>query len=163
MADPHATTARPDDVIDALRQLETTEAHLRARLRRRFGISNSDIIALQHIDRAERCGRSVQVTDLSPVLGITRSAATALVQRLEERGHLVKSTDPANGRVRHVALTDRTRSELLEALETTHQRIDDVLATASDLDRARTIKLLQRINDALHGEAPLTVPPPALS
>lgn len=157
------TAARTGELVDALRQLETTEAHLRARLRRRFGVSNSDIIALQHVDRAERRGRTVQVTDLAPVLGITNSATTALVQRLEERGHLIKRPDPNNGRARLVTLTDNTRTQLLEALEATLQRVDDVIASISDTERARTIKLLQRIDEALRAdnEAPLAVPPPS--
>ncbi len=163
MAEPTATPARNDDVVDALRQLETTEAHLRARLRRRFGVSNSDIVALQHIDRAERGGRTVQIMELTAVLGITNSATTALVQRLEERGHLIKRPDPNNGRARLVTLTDNTRAQLLEALEATQQRVDDVIASISDTERARSIKLLHRIDEALRAdnEAPLAVPPPA--
>lgn len=155
----HRADASPADaLIRAITRLEATEAALRSRLRSRFSVSNTDVMALQLLDRAERQGRELTITELSPLLGISNPACTALVNRLEAGGYVAKRVVPGNRRSRHVVLTDRARDELLAAMTSTRERLDDLVVGLSDLELRRAVELIDRVTDALEGGAPLVVP-----
>ncbi len=155
----HRAEANPADaLIRAITRLEATEAALRSRLRSRFSVSNTDVTALQLLDRAERQGRELTVTELSPLLGISNPACTALVNRLEAGGHVAKRAVPGNRRSRRVALTDRARDELLAAMTSTRERLDELVVDLSELELLRAVELIDRVTDALAGGAPLVVP-----
>ncbi len=158
--DQNTTTEPDDDVIAALERLERTEASLRLRLRERLQVSNTDIVALQHIDRITRRGRTITATELSPVLGISVPAIAALVKRLEARGLIVKATVSDNRRVRHLSLSDTARSDLLDAMSQTREKLETLIGELNDVERRRTVAILDRVTDALDGGAPLTIPAP---
>jgi DNA-binding MarR family transcriptional regulator len=142
----HRADAIPADaLIRALTRLEAAEATLRSRLRSRFSVSSTDMMALQLLDRAERQGRELTVTELSPLLGISNPACTALVNRLEARGHVARRVVPGNRRSRHVVLTDRARDELLAAMTGTRERLDELVLGLSDLELHRAVELLDRV------------------
>lgn len=151
----------PDDVLAALERLEVTEAALRLRLRRRFGVSNTDIVALQHIDRASRRSRGISATDLAPVLGISVPAVAALTKRLEARGLLVKQQAAGARGVRLLLLSEQAATDLLDAMRSSREKLQGVVDELGDLERRRTVATLDRIVDALDGGAPLAVPTPS--
>jgi DNA-binding MarR family transcriptional regulator len=155
----HRVDASPAGaLIRAITRLEATEVALRSRLRSRFSVSNTDVTALQLLDRAEQQGRELTVTELSPLLGISNPACTALVNRLEARGHVVRRVVPGNRRARRVVLTDRARDELLAAMTATRERLDELVVDLSDLELHRAVELIDRVTDALEDGAPLAVP-----
>lgn len=156
--DDRSTTLLADSLIGSITRLETTEAALRVRLRGRFGVSNTDILALQLVDRAERRGDDVYVTELSPLLGISNPACTALVDRLEAGGHVSRHVVPGNRRARRVALTDQARDQLLAAMGETRDRLDALVAELSDEEVLRAVEVLDRVTNALEDGAPLVVP-----
>ncbi|MET0162645.1 MAG: MarR family transcriptional regulator [Microbacteriaceae bacterium] len=155
----HRADASPADaLILAITRLEATEAALRSRLRGRFSVSNTDVTALQLLDRAERQGRELTVTELSPLLGISNPACTALVNRLEAGGHVARRIVPGNRRARRVVLTDRARGELLAAMTITRERLDELVVDLSDLELHRAVELIDRVTDALEDGAPFLAP-----
>ncbi|MFB6489552.1 MarR family winged helix-turn-helix transcriptional regulator [Xanthomonas perforans] len=144
--------------MGSITRLETTEAELRSRLRRRFGVGNTDMVALQAIDRAERRGAVLLVTELSPLLGISSPACSALVDRLTVRGHVVRLAVPGNRRARQVALTVRAREALLAAMSDTWARLEALVADLDDVEVRRAVEVIDRVTDALRGGAPIAMP-----
>ena len=63
---------------------------------------------------AERCTPAMQ--DIGEALGVTKSGATRIVDRLEEKGYARRERDPHDGRVCCVGLTPRGE-ELLARIE----------------------------------------------
>ena len=106
-----------DDVAAAL-------AERVARLSRRFlalsslGLTFTEIGVLQAVSSEPR-----RITDLALAEGVTQPAITSLVNRLAERGWVVRETDPCDRRVVRVTITpagqdalDRLRAEYRELL-----------------------------------------------
>ncbi len=156
--DHRVESAPTEALVEAITRLETTEAALRRRLRGRFGVGNTDIVALQAVDRAERRGAILLVTDLSPLLGISSPACSALVDRLVARGHVVRLAVPGNRRARQVSLTVRAREELLAAMTGTWSRLSALVAELDDLEVRRAVEVLDRVTDALGDGAPIAMP-----
>ncbi len=158
--DHRVASAPTEALIGAITRLESTEAALRGRLRGRFGVGNTDMVALQLIDRAERRGAILFVTDLSPLLGISSPACSALVDRLVIRGHVVRLAVPGNRRARQVSLTVRAREDLLAAMTRTWSRLDALVAELDDLEVRRAVEVIDRVTDALGDGAPTAVQAP---
>lgn len=151
-------SASTEALVGSITRLETTEAALRGRLRNRFGVGSTDIVALQAIDRAERRGRALLVTELSPMLGISSPACSALVDRLAARGHVVRLAVPGNRRARQVALTVRAREELASAMAGTRSRLATLVAELDEVEVRRATEIITRVTDALEDGAPIAMP-----
>lgn len=99
MTDVESGQRRRDDVAEALPQRAmalTTLFFQRSRLK----VSRPEAGVLRAVaDRPQR------VTDLAAAEGLTQPAITRLVDRLQERGWIVRQSDPSDGRVVLVALT----------------------------------------------------------
>lgn len=144
------STYTPDQVLDALLQLQLDEAALRARISRELGIASIDALALQHLARAERHAHYLRVGDLRPLLGVSRAAATTIVNRLQVAGYATKSTT-ADGdrRARSIILTTTAHNRLAQTLDPARTGIDTVLAAMDDLETARTLRVLQELSEAI--------------
>ncbi|QQD76822.1 MarR family transcriptional regulator [Curtobacterium sp. YC1] len=137
------------DVRAALTRLEAAVAELRDRLRDQLGVSGGDLTLLQFVSRAEEAGRTVRVKDLSRHLGLTGPAVTGMVDRLEQSGHISRVPNPADGRSRHIELTAEARRDYARAMTGTNEQLHDLLASLSERERARLVRIIDRIAAAV--------------
>ncbi len=137
------------DLLGALSRLEASVASLRARLRDRLDVSPGDLTVIQFVARAETAERTVRVKDLATHLGLTGPAITGLVDRLERAGHLCRVPNPDDGRSRHIELTEATRRAYTVAMDGTNQHLHDLLASFSDRERARFVRVVDRVVAAI--------------
>ena len=142
------------DLDAALTRLEAAFAALRGRLRERLALSGAELTVLQFVARAEDGGRSVRVKDLAGRLGLSGPAVTGTVDRLERLGHLQRVPNPDDGRSRLIELTTTTRGAYAEAMDSTNEHLHELLASFSDRDRARFVRIIDRVIDALDGGSP---------
>ena len=70
------------------------------------GVSSSYIHYLDTIERLERQGVRVKVSDISDALNIPRPGVTRTVKEMEQRGYLEKKTSPDDGRVTYLTVTE---------------------------------------------------------
>lgn len=84
-----------------------------ARRTRDTGLTPSQIQALRHIGYHKVMSQQELVEDM----GVDKAAVTRLVAGLEERGYVIRSTDPKDG-----------RAKVLQATEAALQVKDDVIA-----------------------------------
>jgi DNA-binding MarR family transcriptional regulator len=114
---PKLHSPQGDDVAEAL-------AERVGRLSRRFlaqssfGVSSTEVGVLRAVSSEPR-----RITDLALAEGVTQPAITSLVNRLGERGWVVREADPCDRRVVRVTMTPaghealgRLRAEYRELL-----------------------------------------------
>lgn len=142
------------DLDAALTRLDAAMASLRNRLRDHMGIAGIDLSVVQFVSRAESGGRPVRVKDLSAHLGITGPAVTNAVDRLEQAGHVHRRPNPDDGRSRLIELTEASRTKYHAAMDHTNEHLHDLMASFSDRDKARFVRIIDRVIDALDGGAP---------
>jgi DNA-binding MarR family transcriptional regulator len=95
----------PDDwpvspVARALYAVLRANADTRIAVAHRLGLNPSEVDAMEHL-----MGEPIGPVELSRRLHMTSASATALVDRLEEAGHVVREADSRDGRRRVVRPT----------------------------------------------------------
>jgi DNA-binding MarR family transcriptional regulator len=110
----------------------------------RLSLHIGDLAAMEHLLDAP-----LGPVELSKRLGLTSAAATVAVDRLQDRGHVVREADPSDGRRTRVVVTESGRSDVFGELLPMFQ----ALASASDdlnaHDRDVVTAFLTRASDAL--------------
>ena len=95
------------------------------------------------------------VTELAGLMGMTKQAASKLVDAMVSAGYIERGTDPQDGRQRPVSLTGRGE-ELLSAVEQIYAELEEgwaKLIGASHLDRMRQ-DLMRVLADPANGQLP---------
>ncbi|MFF9645850.1 MarR family winged helix-turn-helix transcriptional regulator [Kitasatospora aureofaciens] len=110
----------------------------------RQGMSLTTVAAL---GRLEQEG-PIRLTALAAAEGIAQPSMTALVQRLERQNLASRSTDPADGRVCLVAITDAGRELLAERHRAQRARVAGLLAALPEQD-------VQALSEAMHTALPI--------
>lgn len=68
-----------------------------------------------------------RITTLAAAEGVSQPSMTQLVQRLEQRGLVARTSDPSDGRVALVSLTDQGRAVLAARRQRNARRIAEML------------------------------------
>ena len=95
-------------------------------------LPTSDGVALGEILWAETEGGPMTGTRLARRIGMTSGAANALVNRLEERGLIVRSRESADRRVVTLRVTDLTRERSSGFLGSRAAELDEAIGSYDD-------------------------------
>lgn len=90
----------------ALRELMTTGARLNHVVSRRAGLSESELVTLEHLSREQ-----IGPAEVARRLEVSTAAATGIVDRLVARGHVERRPHPGDRRRTELVLTDSGREE----------------------------------------------------
>jgi DNA-binding MarR family transcriptional regulator len=104
--------------------------------------------------------RPTSATELAELMGVSKQAASKLVDAMVSGGYLQRGTDPEDGRQRPVTLTGRGE-ELLAAVEEVYAELEAgwaKLIGASHVDRMRR-DLMNILSDPGDGQLPPVRPP----
>jgi DNA-binding MarR family transcriptional regulator len=142
------------DLTAAITRLEAAMGALRGRLRERLGISGTDLTVLQYVARAAAAERTVRVKDLVSHLGLSGPAVTGTIDRLERAGHLSRVPNPDDGRSRFIELTPDTQRSYASAMDSTNEHLHELLSSLSERERAKYVRLIDRVVEALEFGAP---------
>jgi len=128
-------------------------AEHRVLLGRLLGLSESDVLALQHLAREGRMTPSA----LGTRLHLTSGGTTALLQRLERAGHLERHPHPTDRRSVLIGLSPAVEDRAATLLEPYVEEIDRLVAALTPEERATVERFLsgvagagRRHADALH-------------
>lgn len=113
-------------------------------------ISLPQLSVLGHLDRQEDC----PMHELAQVLGVSRPAATGLVDRLISQGLVSRHGDPKDRRVVRVNLTAKGRKVLSAIWEQKRRVITQVFGRLSAADRSHYLSTLEKVVKILAEEAP---------
>lgn len=97
--------------MEVVRDLTTAAGDLRHAVQRRSGLSETELVALQHL-----ADTAYGPADLARLLDVSTAASTGIVDRLERRGHVVRRPHAVDRRRTEVHLTDSGRDEILQLL-----------------------------------------------
>lgn len=125
-------------IREALNRKALASARQRRAIARVLRISDSEVLAILHLGRAG----ALTPGELSALLLLTSGGATALVQRLEREGHVVREPHPLDGRssvLRLSEATERRASSLMAPLVT---ELDDVVGALSERERSTIERFL---------------------
>ncbi len=128
-------------VSQQLRQVLELGASASQQLARRLGMGHTDLIALEHLFEEGPLGP----VELGRRLGISSASATALVDRLERRGHAVRRPDPTDRRRQSVEATPHALGEAMGALLPMLHGVDRTLEAFSDEERAVVTRYLAAV------------------
>jgi len=91
------------------------------------GNRDLSLTAVSALGSLERIGPR-RITVLAAAEGVSQPSMTQLIQRLEQRGLVARSSDPADGRAALVSLTGEGRAALAERRARGARRIASLLA-----------------------------------
>ncbi|RKN45725.1 MarR family winged helix-turn-helix transcriptional regulator [Streptomyces hoynatensis] len=142
--------------------LSTETANALQRLFRLFrrlsAPSELSLTAVSTLSTLERTGPH-RLTELAAREGVTQPAMTQLVSRLQEAGLAARATDPSDGRVVLVHLTEAGRATLARRRELRAERLKELLDRLSPDERSALAAALPAI-DALTRLEPEEQPRP---
>jgi len=145
----------PIAIAEATRRLDVALAELHVSLGRRLGVSQAELAALTHVAAAGELGP----TELARRLDVTTGAITALVDRLSERGHLVREPHPGDRRRLSVHLTPHAVDEVMRHVRPLADDVGALAAAFSDGERAAIARFLDGLIAIVERHA--ADPPPA--
>jgi DNA-binding MarR family transcriptional regulator len=124
---------------------------LEAPLQQESGLSLFDYLVLSHVSEAP--GRSMRMSELAHLANGSLSRLSNVVKRFEQRGWMVRSPDPDDGRYTIASLTD-DGYEVVAAAAPTHLRTvrEFVLDPLTAGDRQALTRIAAKLC--------VTIPPP---
>ena len=107
----------------------------------RYGLTRSHWRAVLYIWRTP----GISQTELSEILDLSRMGVTGLIDRMENKGLVLRKDDVKDRRVKRIYLTEST-AELVPIITTLgRETVDDFLAGIDESDRASLINLLLKV------------------
>jgi DNA-binding MarR family transcriptional regulator len=150
-----ATETMPEDgdprtlIRAALHRKSLADARQRAALARRLGLTDSEVLAVQHLARAGE----LTPGQLGSLLQLSSGGTTGLIQRLERAGHVSRHAHPRDRRSAVVRLTPAIASWAAEAWAPVVAEIDALASALSDDEREVVRRFLEGIADAAERHA----------
>jgi DNA-binding MarR family transcriptional regulator len=137
---PSTPDARAAEIVDALTPLL---AHHRRRWAARCHAHGISILGFQVLSLLEMHD-ALPMSHLAEELDVALPNATGIVNRMEERGFVVRRDDPTDRRVVRVEMTDAGRRMISEMEAGRRERM---LRLFGILDEAQQRRLLQAVRD----------------
>ena len=117
----------------------------------RYQLRDSEVShARMRLLGALRVGGPRIMSEISEELGVTRRNVTALVDALEEEGHVRRKSHPTDRRATLIELTDRGEESAGRLFEEHRAAVAEVFEPLPETDREELIRLLGQVRKALH-------------
>jgi DNA-binding MarR family transcriptional regulator len=155
----------------ALNRKALADARHRAALARRLGLTENEILAVQHLARTGE----LTPGQLATQLHLSSGGTTALVHRLKRAGHITGDAHPLDRRSTLLRLTPAMEQSATEAWAPLVAKLDNLTQELPTGERAAVTRFLERVADAAeqhadrlardaaaHAQSTLAVPLPAL-
>lgn len=107
----------------ALHHLAVASAALDAVVAQQLGLSSTDYLAMKHLLNAEH---HLGPADLARLLGMSTGSATALIDRLQQAGHVKRQPHPNDRRRLIIEPTPSSTTSIVAALHPLADKIDDL-------------------------------------
>nr|WP_216652288.1 MarR family transcriptional regulator [Nocardioides sp. zg-1308] len=114
-----------------MRDLVSTGARVNHVVARRAGISDTELVTLEHLSREQ-----IGPAEVARRLEVSTAAATGIVDRLVSRGHVERRPHAADRRRTELVLTDSGRREVVSHLLPMFVSLDRLDRGFTDEERA---------------------------
>jgi DNA-binding MarR family transcriptional regulator len=143
----------------ALHRFGLARDRLNIGVARAAGLSQSDLLALEHLEDAGRDGLSPR--DLGDALRLTSGAVTGVIDRLERTGWVTRRPHPNDRRSVRVVLSDTARAEGARVVGRYEREIDELITRLEPQARAIVCHFLETAAAAANTHAQTFWQPPA--
>jgi DNA-binding MarR family transcriptional regulator len=145
----------PHELDTLLREVLSLGVEVRHAFARRLGLGENELAAMEHL-MAEPVGP----VELSRRLGVTSAAATLLLHRLSEAGHVERRPHPGDRRRQVVVPTPQGMSGVFRELRPMVTALDELALGLDDDERAVVARYLRDVAAVLRRTADTGPPPP---
>lgn len=128
----------------ALREVIDLGRRITPAVARRAGLSHSEMSAMEHLAQ-----RPMGPAELSQLLGVTSAAATGIIDRLADRGHVERRAHPSDRRRTQVHVTDSGRREAVGHLLPMFAELAAADGELAEAERAVVLHYLRRVVRAM--------------
>jgi DNA-binding MarR family transcriptional regulator len=142
---PHS----PEQIRALIARSALASTRHRAAAARLLGLTDTDLLAVQHLSRE---GRATP-TRLRELLGMTSGGTTGLIQRLERFGHVVREPHPTDHRSAILRLTREVEVVAGEAFAPLVHDLEMAAEELSDRERLIVAAFLDRVAHAAERRA----------
>lgn len=141
--------ARSTSVMEAMRSYRASEDAMRRRTQQSMDMGENELLVLRFLARARLRGEDVTPVALSRYLGITSASTTALLDRLEKSGHVVRAPNPRDRRSVLITSSDKSDDEIRRTLSAMHERMMAIVRGMDPDQRATVIGFLDAMREAV--------------
>jgi DNA-binding MarR family transcriptional regulator len=139
----------PTRIRAALHRKALADARQRGALARRLGLTDSEVLAVQHLARAGE----LTPGQLGSLLQLSSGGTTGLVHRLERAGHVSRHAHPRDGRSAVVRLTPEIAAWATEAWAPFVAEVEALAASLSEREQEVVRGFLERAAEAAERHA----------
>lgn len=145
---------RLSDAILRLRRAERLQAQ---RAQRASGLSSVDLTALRYLVQGHRDGRNLSPKDVIVMLETSSATVTNVVERLVQRGFVVRVEHPRDRRAHYLVPTPEAIRRVEASLAPHHSAVASAIDSLSPADAETAATAVLRIAAALDdlGESPV--------
>ncbi len=126
--------------------MQRASAEASQELARRLGIGPTDAAAMNHLFAA---AEPLGPVELGHLLGIRSASATALVDRLEQSGHLRRQAHPADRRRVALVPSEESAQQTMAAMASLLDDLEAVSARLSATEAVVVVRFLTEAADAM--------------
>ncbi len=137
------------EVLDLVRDMGVQAQRVGDDFAGRRGLHPTDMRALLHVMRREGRGEPMTTGELATALGITSGAATGVVDRLEQAGHLRRERDTRDRRKVHLRFGEHGAAVAVEFFGPLGRRSDELMARYDDTELEVVRRFLSDMTEAL--------------
>lgn len=141
--------ATPQFIREALNRKALAATRHRAALGRLLDMSESEVLAIQHLGRAGH----LTPGQVGTLLQLSSGGTTALVHRLEAAGHAIREPNPDDKRSTILRLTPSIERRAGELFAPLVGELDALASSLSPDERRSVGRFLERIADAAERHA----------
>lgn len=138
---------QPDErreVVYLLQAISAAGQRYADRAGHRLGLHRTDMHALLAVVNAAREGRTISPGELARAVGLTPSATTTVIDRLERSGHVERAPHPADRRRSVLTPTDSARTDGRAMFMPMARAMDDVVGELDEHELAVVTRFLRR-------------------
>ncbi|CAN5468332.1 MarR family transcriptional regulator [soil metagenome] len=111
------------------------------------GLHRSDLMAMNLMSQASQSGHSMTPGEVAKKMGLSAAAVTALVDRLEDVGHLARHRDTDDRRRVRLGLTRQAQKTGRAMFQPVNDRLHTVLANYTDSELELVLRVLSDVSD----------------
>lgn len=119
------------------------------RMEEELAAAGHDLTMSQYVVLKVLAGGQAGVTDLARHAELNPGAMTRLLDKLEARGIVARSADPADRRALHIRLTEAGRKMWQDVSQCGQRVRERALAGLNDAEREHLLRLLEQVRDNL--------------
>lgn len=128
-----ARRRRAVELLQSFRRYRAAEVAMRRRTRESMSMGENDLLVLRYLIKARQQGRSVSPGEIARYLAVSTASMTAIVDRLEESGHVRRERHRSDRRSIYVVPTADSDDEVRRTLGDMHDRmLEAVLDMSAD-------------------------------